>query len=177
MGARRRAAGNFRVGGHTSPACATALWLLWQRGEKNEALFHKALLGPRVLPALFLWTQRPPPCPVLGPLTGILRTRLPLQPTPPRSPLQEMRAASTSSTFMPPGYAHALGRRMWLTPSPLALRGPHPRPLANRPHPGAPRAASPSASPPFLLPSLWPQLRVISNCPSLKFRALMIRDY
>lgn len=99
------------------------------------------------------------------------------QPTPPDPPLQEMKAAPTNPTFMPPGYARALGRRMWLTPSPLALRGPHPRPPANCPHPGALRAVSPSASLPFPVPSLWPQLRVISNCPSLKFRVLTIRDY
>lgn len=176
MGAQKRAAGNFRVGGHRSPACAAALWLLWQRGEKKTKL-HKALLGPRVLPALFLWTQKPPTPPRPGPPYWDPEDKAPHAIDTPRSPLQEMRAAPTSPTFMPPGYARALGRRMWLTPSPLALRGPHPRPPANCPHPGAPRAASPSASPPFLLPSLWPQLRVISNCPSLKFRVLMIRDY
>lgn len=80
--------------------------------------------------------------------------KAPPQPTPPDPPLQEMKAAPTNPTFMPPGYARALGRRMWLTPSPLALRGPHPRPPANSPHPGALRAVSPSASLSFPVPSL-----------------------
>lgn len=104
--------------------------------EKNEALFHKALLSPRVLPAPFLWTQQPPTLPRPGPPYWDPEDKAPPATDTPRSPLQEMRAAPTSPTFMPPGYARALGRRMWLTPSPLALRGPHPRPWQTVPTQG-----------------------------------------
>lgn len=102
--------------------------------------------------------------------------KAPPQLTPQDPPLQEMKAAHQPHIHAT-RECRALGRRMWLTPSPPALRGPHPRPPANCPHPGATRAASPSASPPFLFRLLWLQLRVISNCPSLKFRVLTIRDY
>lgn len=102
--------------------------------------------------------------------------KAPPQLTPLDPPLQEMKAAHQphihATQECPCPWEKDVADTLTSGPQRTTSQAP-----GKLPPPGATREASPSASLPFLLRLLWLQLRVISNCPSLKFRVLTIRDY
>lgn len=164
-GGKRLAGGGHLGWGHrSSRACP---WLYDPSSTGKEG---KTSPRPWGLPALFPWTEPP----AQGPLAGILRKKLLPHHQHPQSPLP---------CKLPPTPPHSslLGtpcpwRRVWLTPQPLT-RQRTPNHWQTLPTQG-PQESSLSRSfllsPPFTCG--W-QLQVISNCPSLKARVLMIRDY